>query len=632
MSSSLSPSTDGHEIGELSEKDDVNSNCATVHVHEKQTTKQAMDSFNTTSDSIFNPHRNHPQHSSSYRATKIVLPSIPSSTPNPTSNPNPTYLHIPKSKRRTKSNTSDYISHNPTLQAHAKHLLSTKPIVSLESILSPTLTSTATSSSTAAVGTSISSRSHQDLSSIASTTYPSSSSLSSFTDASTTPTYPLLYVHQHEIGHATTHDYAYSSSNGEYQTPNLIIASDAATTCHIIAVRTVFMTDNGGSTDASANGSASPKGAGGNTHTSGVGEESEEGEGENVFALASLTHLDTVKTATCVKNLFALHGNTARQQVEQQRQEQQQKQQELQQQEQQYPQKQSEGRKSHDASNNQQDGVNSHQTNSFVSKCVMSIHIIGGYNDKDGTSLQITHHVFDIIDMISREYDDCLVVQLKTCITTGLNDIHGDTIDSLPSTIPGTDGRVPSSTPTTAKAMPKEGPILRGMAMNVSTGSIHFLSQVADSLHGPEAILRRVRSSECRDLLVIHPAQQERLLIPPFQYYSFPEIDFYLKMTDDMLLQSCSTSPECENSMFCEQIRRQFRFMKDVNMKSVFGQHMDCPVVYELKRVKNHASRWDVRGDGSIGAGGDYWEWRWTRKDFTPSKSMKKHIFGHCHT
>ena len=112
------------------------------------------------------------------------------------------------------------------------------------------------------------------------------------------------------------------------------------------------------------------------------------------------------------------------------------------------------------------------------------------------------------------------------------------------------------------------------MALDASSGKTHLLHTVHPSLLGPAPTLRRVRlwsaPPDGHPLSLVHTHRHDQLRISPFRYEAFPALAWFLSLPDDVLLEHCSTSPDCEHDGFCQSVRESFRFMRDVPVETVF--------------------------------------------------------------
>jgi hypothetical protein len=264
---------------------------------------------------------------------------------------------------------------------------------------------------------------------------------------------PVIYVHQREVAHV---------SNEQYDKRGAVLASDAATTCHILALRSIH----------------------------------------NQKILGSLCHLDSTKNEACIRKMVQEH-------------------------------------------------IDYHDNISNDARVIMEVHIVGGYNDTKGNSSEITESVFCLLRDLASELKSTMEVQIKTCIVSGLN-------DSM----------------TYSKSLLQPSPMVRGMAMDVASGHITLLQYVHSTLLGPEPTLRRVRlwstSPNAGDLLTVHSPRGEQISIAEFTFHAFEDIDVFLSLPDDVLLEYSSTSPECEGENFCDELRAACRFVRDVKAEDCF--------------------------------------------------------------
>lgn len=280
---------------------------------------------------------------------------------------------------------------------------------------------------------------------------------------------PVLYIHQREVGHVS--ESQYKESNG------VLLTSDSATTCHVLAL---FSSSQGG-------------GGGGTKGTN--------------KTMSSLTHLDSPDYDTCLREMMDMH-------------------------------------------------YFHHEGNHNVH---MNVHVVGGYKDCKGTSRETTSHLIHFLAEMAEEFKSLMDISLDTCVLTRLNDsreMKYDTNDN-DSNSDGT-------------------PIYRGLTLHSQTGEVRLVKAVDPSLHGPEETLRRVRlwspPSQCQNLLVVHDPYHERLRIEPFTFEPFPDMELFLTLPDKVLLEYTSTSPECEGEDFCDLLRANICFLRDVTPLEIFGK------------------------------------------------------------
>lgn len=275
---------------------------------------------------------------------------------------------------------------------------------------------------------------------------------------------PVIYIHQGEIGHV---------SNFQYGKRGAVLASDAATTCHVLAFRS-FRNDK-----------------------------------NEEKILGSLCHLDAPQYESCIRGTVQAH-------------------------------------------------LEYHEIRKTVgatSPVCMEVHVVGGYNDADGTSSEITDALFTLLVEIASELKSLVFFVIKTCVVCGLNDRISYGIDSEDASVPS--------------------PIARGLAMDVNSGRIIMIKDVDSTLLGPEPMLRRARLW-CNDsneacLNTVHRCGYDLISIEPFQVKAFPNIEIILGLPDPILLMQISTSPECEVEGYCDQFRETAEFLMSTNTEDVFG-------------------------------------------------------------
>jgi protein N-terminal asparagine amidohydrolase len=233
----------------------------------------------------------------------------------------------------------------------------------------------------------------------------------------------------------------------------------------------------------------------------------------------------------------------------------------------------------------------------------MSIHIMGGFNDEEGSSIEITDNLLRTFAALSNQCLDYSVskglprvrMTLETCAVASAND----------------DGT--------------GCPLGRGLAIEVATGNI-FLAEVEDvvdeslptpsavaavasrikfpgvgksksnanagcgaSAEGPEVTLRSMRlwassfhsqGREKKHLNVIFRPDSDCLCIEPFFFSPHSTAKRLLDCSDDQLLQITSTSPEVEKDNFVRKVREALTYMNSTKSSSVFGVDQPMPIAY----------------------------------------------------
>ena len=244
----------------------------------------------------------------------------------------------------------------------------------------------------------------------------------------------------------------------------------------------------------------------------------------------------------------------------------------------------------------------------------MSIHIMGGFNDNDKSSIAITDDVLQTLSELSKEFDAYSLCNQynNLCNATRFND--------------GGPTKINMTLETCAVSSANDDgngfPIGRGLAMEVATGRV-FLAEVEEShaygiasphssrfvspyspkteiptmafssrigagivedsavhTEGPEVILRSIRlwaaafhpSSERqeRKLSVIHGPTEEYLCIQPFVFGPNPYARELLRLNDAKLLRYTSTSPEVEKPNFASKVRHALTHMIGMDSSRVF--------------------------------------------------------------
>jgi protein N-terminal asparagine amidohydrolase len=184
-------------------------------------------------------------------------------------------------------------------------------------------------------------------------------------------------------------------------------------------------------------------------------------------------------------------------------------------------------------------------------KIDMNIYIVGGFDDMDSTSTGISNWLLNLLARIAEEEKDSMIATLKVCAVSSLND-NGYAC-----------------------------PIGRGLGINLRTGHA-FLAKVDESAAGPATRLRSARLfTGSGKLSLIHGSKSNELIIEPFNYQPFGEIDQLLQLPDQIMLQYMSTSPDVEEPCFCSSLRATLRFVLDVKSSTMFGSFVDQPLIYK---------------------------------------------------
>jgi protein N-terminal asparagine amidohydrolase len=194
-----------------------------------------------------------------------------------------------------------------------------------------------------------------------------------------------------------------------------------------------------------------------------------------------------------------------------------------------------------------------HLTNNTSNKVQLSVHIMGGYEDSNGSSRSISNWLIHLLADIAEEERVWLRVTLLNCAITSMNDTgHGS-------------------------------PIGRGLALNVRTGKV-FLARCDEDVAGPHSALRSARiwsRSATPKLSLIHYERSNNISVEPFLYSAFQGIDRLLSLSDDVLVKYTSTSADCEEDDFCTSLRSTLKMVRDVPYSRVFGDRGDRALTYK---------------------------------------------------
>lgn len=190
----------------------------------------------------------------------------------------------------------------------------------------------------------------------------------------------------------------------------------------------------------------------------------------------------------------------------------------------------------------------------------MELHLVGGYLDAEGTSQGLTEEILRTLSHLADTYSNQIQMHLSTAAVSRLNTCHN------------------TNTPKS-----------RGLALNVHTGRVHPITTALPSeLEGPALELRNARmfatnntNSNSHSLAVIH--DQGNIIIESFDYQPQQQLNALLQVPDPILLQVTSTSPHCESSRFCSDMRRTVSFLNRVPSDAVF--RMGQPLVYTRSKT-----------------------------------------------
>jgi len=203
-------------------------------------------------------------------------------------------------------------------------------------------------------------------------------------------------------------------------------------------------------------------------------------------------------------------------------------------------------------------------------KISFTFHLMGGYLDPQGLSKDISNDILGTLiemtihwDKMIQSHSHNLSIQWKlaTCAITSLNTIS-----------------IMNNTSPSQKVLSPRG---RGLALDVSSGKVFLVKMSSDSLYCdsivPMYILRHTRlwfQKQSHPLTLIHTIDDDDLLnISPFQFFPSSRTAFLLSLEKDppQLLKYTSTSPECEETEYCDHVIQTLRFIHEVSSSSVFG-------------------------------------------------------------
>jgi len=190
----------------------------------------------------------------------------------------------------------------------------------------------------------------------------------------------------------------------------------------------------------------------------------------------------------------------------------------------------------------------------------MSIHLMGGFNDIEGSSIEITDSILQTLAAVSNECNSysCIKGIPRLCMMLETGAVGSANDDGTGS------------------------PLGRGLAIDVASGKV-FLAEVEDDTQGPEAILRSVRlwasafhkrsRRQSGKLHVIHNHTQDYITIEPFFFCPSPAAKSLLDCSNEELLNITSTSPEVEKPNFAVNVRESLMYMNRNKSSVVFPRN-----------------------------------------------------------
>ncbi|KAL7486185.1 hypothetical protein ACHAW6_011780 [Cyclotella cf. meneghiniana] len=368
----------------------------------------------------------------------------------------------------------------------------------------------------------------------------------------------VINVLQGEIAHATP-----------YQAD--VLVSDDATTCHIVAMRSV------------CNVSYEDR-----RHKVGI----EVPKGDIHCPLATMSHIDGTGYESCIREAVMEHVRHHSQRC----------------------------RRDH-----QKRKGSRMRHNAFHHNCIeISIHIMGGFDDDNGTSIEITDDILDVFSKLAKELGECanssngweeewprVSMILQTCVVSRANDDGtgcprgrglGLKVASGEVFLAEVDSVTRSSPPSSQHVKKMDDPPF-GMDRVLLDADVHLLSDSRDKQHpsivsaeGPETLLRSMRLWAAAfyplnnpkprgNLVVIHRPDEDTLTIEPFFFSPHSYAKHLLCLDDEDLLQATSTSPMVEKSNFASKVRESLAYMNEMTSSKVFEYLEGAHQPLEYRRV-----------------------------------------------
>lgn len=196
----------------------------------------------------------------------------------------------------------------------------------------------------------------------------------------------------------------------------------------------------------------------------------------------------------------------------------------------------------------------------FDANIRLDIHVVGGFEDADGSSRKISSWLLHLLADLADDYSEkSMVFTLRTVCVTSMNDCNNSV------------------------------PIARGLALNCRTGQVTTAKCSTSVI--PALSLRSarlwIRNSESK-LHLIHTQHDSghTITVQPFHFKPFEGLEMLLTLSDSVLLQYCSTSPDCEEDDFVPQLRQTLCFLRDTSCTATFGPNCDRPLRYHHTRAK----------------------------------------------
>jgi Protein N-terminal asparagine amidohydrolase len=206
----------------------------------------------------------------------------------------------------------------------------------------------------------------------------------------------------------------------------------------------------------------------------------------------------------------------------------------------------------------------------------IDLHMVGGFLDKEGTSKKLSADLIKQFNSLARKYEDRMRITLVTAAVSCLNHSHHSLIGMSCS----------------KRTIGIGGPVHRGLGIDTHTGIVFAVPcRLPEQLVGPAHELRTARRAFANEptLAVIHTADAAYIKVEPFTYSPDPQLNVLLSVSDAILLNVASTSPEQESDTFCSNFRRTLSFVNSIQPDTVFGRGMGMrPLVYTRSAANLH--------------------------------------------
>lgn len=335
----------------------------------------------------------------------------------------------------------------------------------------------------------------------------------------------VIYAHQREVIHASNLQYEHNKSG-------IILTSDDATTCHILALRSYngkISCDDTTCTD--------------NNHN---------------IILGSLCHLDSIdKYKSCIESIFKKHLSFHQNNI---------------------------SNSSKSVNNNKRITMELHIVGGYNNN-----------SSKHHTSIEMTTQLLLLLNSIAIQYQSVMDCILKTCIVSPLNDIVSYTTTGRTSTSVSSSLTIVTENQITPSPIVRGLAINVHTGVIQLINKVHSCLRGPEStlrrirLWSSSSTHRnQIQQHSFNSLMEIHSYSQERIFILPFEFKPFNGLKYLSQLPDEDLLSWCSTSPDVEDDDFCNSLRESFQFLMNVSVNSVFeykdndGNGMKRkPLIYE---------------------------------------------------